>query len=156
CARTCRCAPQFASTKAKDHPLGGARTQQVNCPTVTGRHCSLLSPIDRASFPCRIGCHAQGGRSMNTRRGFLLAFRVDAAALCAWVLVAIAVLGASTNVWAATISWTGAVNADWSNPQNWDPPGTPAAGDVLAFPAGTSNTSMNNDLASGTVFTSLI
>ncbi|MEK6373466.1 MAG: Ig-like domain repeat protein [Acidobacteriota bacterium] len=46
-------------------------------------------------------------------------------------------------------TWTGALDANWSNPNNWSPAGVPAAGDVLTFPADASHTDMENDLAPG-------
>ena len=50
---------------------------------------------------------------------------------------------------AATREWVGASGGLWSAAANWDPVGTPADGDDLVFPAGTSAISVN-DLA-GTV-----
>lgn len=55
---------------------------------------------------------------------------------------------------AATLTWTGASNALWSDPGNWG--GTaPVAGDDLFFPGGASNLSNNNDFAAGTSFNSI-
>jgi hypothetical protein len=50
-------------------------------------------------------------------------------------------------------SWTGATNNLWSG-TNWAG-GTPVAGDVLQFPSGAANLSMNNDLAVGTSFATI-
>jgi hypothetical protein len=47
-------------------------------------------------------------------------------------------------------TWTGAVSALWSNPQNWSPSGTPSVSDSLLFPDGATHGSMTNDLPSGT------
>jgi cytoskeletal protein CcmA (bactofilin family) len=46
-------------------------------------------------------------------------------------------------------TWTGAVNGNWSNPQNWSPQGVPSSGEALLFPAGPPTT-MTNDLPAGT------
>ena len=42
-------------------------------------------------------------------------------------------------------SWTGAVNGNWSNPNNWSPAGVPQNGESLYF-RDDSNSSMVNDL----------
>jgi len=48
-----------------------------------------------------------------------------------------------------TRSWTGSVDAAWSNPANWSPNGVPATSDALVFPVG-GRSPMNNDLPAGT------
>jgi len=53
-------------------------------------------------------------------------------------------------LFAITRSWSGAVGANWSNPANWSPAGTPAAVDSLIFPAAAPNQVMMNDLPTGT------
>ena len=50
----------------------------------------------------------------------------------------------------ATKTWTGAVNALWSNAGNWSPASIPAAGEPLIFPAGVARNVMTNDLPAGT------
>ncbi|MBK8231235.1 MAG: cadherin-like domain-containing protein [Candidatus Eisenbacteria bacterium] len=52
---------------------------------------------------------------------------------------------------ADTKTWTGGVNALWSNPGNWAG-GVPLAGDRLVFPVSASNATNTNDLPAGTVF----
>lgn len=50
---------------------------------------------------------------------------------------------------ADTCTWDGSTSADWSDGINWtgcDNGGVPENGDTLVFPAGASNTTMNNDL----------
>ncbi|HEV7570900.1 MAG TPA: Ig-like domain repeat protein [Thermoanaerobaculia bacterium] len=53
-------------------------------------------------------------------------------------------------LFAITRSWSGAASANWSNPANWSPAGTPAAVDSLIFPAAALNRAMINDLPAGT------
>ena len=53
-------------------------------------------------------------------------------------------------------AWTGASNALWSNPGNWNPTTVPIAGDTLLFPAGAANLTNTNDLPAFTSFTSLV
>jgi cysteine-rich repeat protein len=53
-------------------------------------------------------------------------------------------------------SWTGAVNALWSNPGNWSGGVLPAPGDLLVFPSGASNFNNTNDLAPGTTYAQLL
>ncbi|HEY6137924.1 MAG TPA: Ig-like domain-containing protein, partial [Thermoanaerobaculia bacterium] len=66
--------------------------------------------------------------------------------------VAVAVLAAllAGRAVAADRSWTGAADANWSNPQNWSPAGVPAAGDALTFPAAQSRRSVVFDMPAGT------
>jgi hypothetical protein len=45
--------------------------------------------------------------------------------------------------------WTGAISANWSDPANWSPQGVPSPGQVLDFPKGALNRTMNNDLPAG-------
>src|SRR4029434_11138134 len=52
-------------------------------------------------------------------------------------------------------TWTGAVNALWSQAGNWAG-GVPQAGDAIWFPSGAANLSNTNDLPSGTVFSALL
>lgn len=47
-----------------------------------------------------------------------------------------------------TRTWTGSVNSNFSEPNNWSPSGVPASDDALVFPAAT----VNNDLPAGTAF----
>ncbi len=48
-------------------------------------------------------------------------------------------------LWASTLTWTGlGVSDGWSVAENWSPVNTPATGDTLVFPAGSSLN--NNDL----------
>jgi autotransporter-associated beta strand protein len=55
---------------------------------------------------------------------------------------------------AATLTWSGASSALWSDPENWG--GTaPAAGDDLVFPAGAANLANSNDLPAFTSFNSI-
>ncbi|HEV2720809.1 MAG TPA: Ig-like domain-containing protein [Thermoanaerobaculia bacterium] len=56
---------------------------------------------------------------------------------------------------AATKSFTGSVDANWSNGANWADGTPPVAGDDLSFDVLSANTQMVNDLAPGTVFNSL-
>src|SRR3954452_726845 len=60
----------------------------------------------------------------------------------------------SLPVFGVTRSWTGAVNGNWSEPNNWTPSGTPSSSDALIFPAGVPTT-MNNDLPAGTAVGSM-
>jgi len=46
-------------------------------------------------------------------------------------------------------TWTGAVSAAWSDGRNWSPQGVPSPGQVLVFPSGAANRTMNNDLPAG-------
>ncbi|QEL16832.1 Ig-like domain repeat protein [Limnoglobus roseus] len=50
-------------------------------------------------------------------------------------------------------TWTGAVNANWSDAGNWS--GAIAAGDDLIFPGGAATLSPVNDFAGGTTFASI-
>src|SRR5687767_7585670 len=85
---------------------------------------------------CRFGIHS-----------FVQMFRA--------LVAASLLLGAGMASAAITYSWTGTGgNNLWSNPNNWNPSGVPAPGDALAFPAGVSNLSTNNDLT-GAVVTGL-
>ena len=48
---------------------------------------------------------------------------------------------------ATTRNWTGANSANWSDPNNWSPAGTPANGDYLQFGfVSSSHNTMNNDI----------
>ncbi|MGH7137623.1 MAG: hypothetical protein ACREHD_17895, partial [Pirellulales bacterium] len=47
----------------------------------------------------------------------------------------------------ATITWTGAVDTDWSTPGNWDLDRAPINGDSLVFPTGAQHLANNNDIA---------
>jgi hypothetical protein len=60
------------------------------------------------------------------------------------VAVSLFVSGSFTALSAKT--WTGAVNANWSNPGNWSPQAVPVAGEPLVFPSGNG---MFNDLPPG-------
>src|SRR3954451_21150966 len=60
----------------------------------------------------------------------------------------------SLPVFGVTRSWTGAVNGNWSEPNNWTPSGTPSSSDALIFPAGVPTT-MNNDLPADTAVGSM-
>lgn len=62
----------------------------------------------------------------------------------------------TTQALGGACSWNGSVNVNWSNPGNWDAGctgvgGIPGTGDSLIFPAGRSNTAMNDDLPSLTL-----
>ena len=56
---------------------------------------------------------------------------------------------------ATSITWTGAVSGDWSNPGNWNGGVVPVSGDALIFPAGSAHPVMTDDLPAGTSFESL-
>ena len=57
--------------------------------------------------------------------------------------------------WATTDTWTGAIDANWSNPGNWTGGNAPPqAGDSLSFGSG-AFTTLNNDFTADTAFTSL-
>jgi hypothetical protein len=57
---------------------------------------------------------------------------------------------------AATRTWTGAADANWSNRLNWAEGSAPAAGDDLVFgPSALFITAMTNDLPAGTALHSL-
>jgi autotransporter-associated beta strand protein len=67
-------------------------------------------------------------------------------------LVALCALAwCATPAFAANRAWTGAVNGNWSEPNNWDPAGMPQNGDYLSF--GGNHTSMVNDLVNLSVGT---
>ncbi|HKS24311.1 MAG TPA: Ig-like domain repeat protein, partial [Thermoanaerobaculia bacterium] len=51
---------------------------------------------------------------------------------------------------AATHSWTGAADTNWSNPLNWSPPDVPAASDDLTFPSASSRRNIVFDMPAGT------
>ncbi len=56
-------------------------------------------------------------------------------------------LGAVTAGQGASPRWTGAVNGYWSEPNNWDPAGVPANGDLLVFSrSDDQHHTMTNDL----------
>jgi len=46
----------------------------------------------------------------------------------------------------ATRTWTGSASGNWSFPFNWNPVGSPSAGDDLVFPSGAMNLAMTNDI----------
>lgn len=50
---------------------------------------------------------------------------------------------------AASRSWTGAVDTNWSNPLNWLPAGVPV-GDDLTFPSAQSRRDVTFDMPTGT------
>jgi hypothetical protein len=52
-------------------------------------------------------------------------------------------------------TWTGTVNANWSQPGNWFPAGTPQPSDALSFQNGAANRDMINDLPPGTAVGSM-
>jgi cytoskeletal protein CcmA (bactofilin family) len=56
----------------------------------------------------------------------------------------------SVSALAASRTWTGAVNANWSQPANWSPSGVPQPSDALTFQSGAANRDMTNDLPAGT------
>src|SRR5438067_12957030 len=64
-------------------------------------------------------------------------------------------LVASPSLFAITRTWTGAVNANWSQPANWSPAGVPQPSDVLTFQSGAANRDMMNDLPAGTAIGSM-
>src|SRR5437764_3214593 len=64
-------------------------------------------------------------------------------------------LFASPSLFAITRTWTGAVNANWSQQGNWSPAGVPQPSDALTFPSGAANRDMLNDLPAGTAIGSL-
>jgi fibronectin-binding autotransporter adhesin len=73
-----------------------------------------------------------------------------------WSLCLVVVATSLTTASAATKTWTGATDANWSTGGNWSPAGTPATGDDLVFPAAAANQSPStNDLAPGTSFSSI-
>jgi hypothetical protein len=55
---------------------------------------------------------------------------------------------------AATKTWSGAVDSNWSTPGNWSPSAV-AAGDALVFPPNPQRSAMVNDLLAGMSFASL-
>jgi hypothetical protein len=57
---------------------------------------------------------------------------------------------------AAPRTWTGAVNANWSQAGNWSPTGVPQPSDALTFPSGAANRDMTNDLPAGTAIGSMM
>ena len=70
------------------------------------------------------------------------------------LILLLAILGFVGQAQAATRTWTGTTNANWSVGTNWG--GTaPVAGDALVFPTGTSNQTTNNDITAGTSFASI-
>lgn len=63
------------------------------------------------------------------------------------ILFTLAVFSALSS-YAASRTWTGVANGNWSNPANWSPQGVPLPGESLEFPGYARNTTnMNNDLA---------
>jgi acetyl esterase/lipase len=51
---------------------------------------------------------------------------------------------------AASRSWTGTVDTNWSNPLNWNPVGVPAAADEVTFPGTQSRRNVVFDMPAGT------
>ena len=72
-------------------------------------------------------------------------------------IVGLAVLAVllSGRAMAATRSWTGAIDANWSNPLNWNPPGVPVASDDLTFPATAPHREITFDMPAGTAVGSM-
>ncbi|HEX9982925.1 MAG TPA: Ig-like domain repeat protein [Thermoanaerobaculia bacterium] len=63
------------------------------------------------------------------------------------VILTVAVFSAMSS-FAASRTWTGSQNGNWSNPLNWSPQGLPAPGENLSFPGNAFNVNnMNMDLA---------
>jgi hypothetical protein len=62
---------------------------------------------------------------------------------------------AGPSLFAIPRTWTGAVNANLSEPGNWSPVGVPQPSDALTFPSFTANRDLINDLPAGTSFGSL-
>ncbi len=56
---------------------------------------------------------------------------------------------------AATRTWTGLVDGNWTNAANWSGAAAPLPNDDLVFPAGALNTTNTNDFADGTAFNSI-
>ena len=72
-------------------------------------------------------------------------------ASAAWAVLALVQM---SDAFAVTRTWTGTTSGAWSVGSNWG--GTaPQPGDDLAFPAGASNKSTNNDFAAGISFNSI-
>ena len=68
------------------------------------------------------------------------------------LLTMLAILSAIQIASGATDTWTGSVNANWSNADNWTGGNAPPqAGDALQFNS-SAFTTLNNDLAAGTAF----
>lgn len=66
-------------------------------------------------------------------------------------LVAVSLLTSATGLLAQD-QWVGNTDANWNTALNWSPANAPVAGDTLIFgSAGSSGSSLNNDLANGTV-----
>ncbi len=64
----------------------------------------------------------------------------DRARTFVWMrnILAVTILICATgNVWADSLSWTGAVDNDWFIAGNWDPAKVPEAGDTVLIPTGT-------------------
>jgi autotransporter-associated beta strand protein len=55
----------------------------------------------------------------------------------------------------AVSTWSGAVSSSWSVAGNWDSNTVPAAGDDLVFPAGVTNKTSTNDVASLVIYGNL-
>lgn len=70
------------------------------------------------------------------------------------LILAVMMMSCALGARAATRTWTGAANGNWSNAANWGGV-APAAGDALVFPASASTFATNNDLSAGTSFASL-
>ncbi len=56
---------------------------------------------------------------------------------------------------AATRTWTGLVDGNWTNAANWSGAAAPLPNDDLVFPAGALNTTNTNDFADGTAFNTI-
>ena len=102
-----------------------------------------------ASFNPLFRISAQVVRLPGRLAGRSLRSRNASSRLCATVLLAAALC--TVPALADTKTWTGAVDAFWSNAGNWTG-GAPAAGDRLVFPVGAANPAMRNDYAVGTTF----
>lgn len=73
-----------------------------------------------------------------------------------WSLCLVVVASSFTSASAATKTWTGATDANWSTSGNWSPAGAPTTGDDLVFPVGGANQlTTTNDLTAGTSFSSI-
>jgi len=64
------------------------------------------------------------------------------------VVVTVLAVLLSGRAMAASISWTGTIDGNWSNPLNWSPPAVPASSDDLTFPASSLHRDITFDLPS--------
>ena len=62
----------------------------------------------------------------------------------AWILLAGMVGGLVPPAFATNRFWTGSVSANWSEPNNWNPVGTPQNGDSLYFDANSHTATVND------------